>query len=189
MLIHPEAVNNYKFQICIHCNAKFKNKISLDNHTIRYHPNFVASVTRKVHECPCCTYKTTLKGNLHKHMMSKRPDTVKNYKFNICVLCNEKFKSNDLHGHTIRKHPDFIGSITRKIQECTLCPYKSVMSSIDKHMSKHSQITNKHKSNTCSHCNATFKRKESFDDRAVRKHPDLVASISSKTFKKYTLYT
>nr|CAI5821533.1 unnamed protein product [Callosobruchus analis] len=114
MLIHPEAVNNYKFQICIHCNAKFKNKISLDNHTIRYHPNFVASVTRKVHECPCCTYKTTLKGNLHKHMLI-HPEAVKNYKFNICVLCNEKFKSNDLHGHTIRKHPDFIGSITCKI--------------------------------------------------------------------------
>nr|CAI5830821.1 unnamed protein product [Callosobruchus analis] len=197
MLKHPEA-----FQICVHCNAKHKSKRSLDEHVIRKHPNSVASITSKIHECTYCTYKSTVSTSLAKHML-KHPEAVNN-----CNHCNAKFKNKiSLDNHTIRYHPNFVASVTRKVHECPCCTYKttlkgnlhkhmlihpeakSVMSSIDKHMSKHSQITNKHKSNTCSHCNATFKRKESFDDRAVRKHPDLVASISSKTFKKYTLYT
>nr|CAI5830824.1 unnamed protein product [Callosobruchus analis] len=143
MLKHPEAVNNCKFQICVHCNAKFKNKISLDNHTIRYHPNFVAAVTSKVHECPCCTYKTTLKGNLHKHMLI-HPEAVNNYKFQICIHCNAKFKNKiSLDNHTIRYHPNFVASVTRKVHECPCCTYKTTLKgNLHKHMLIHPEAVN-----------------------------------------------
>nr|CAI5830825.1 unnamed protein product [Callosobruchus analis] len=181
MLKHPETVNNYKFQICVYCNAKHKSKRSLDEHVIRQHPNFISSITSKLHQCTYCTYKSTLRNSFAKHML-KHPEAVNNYKFQICVHCNAQLKGKrSLDEHVIRKHPDSVASITSKMYECTYCTYKSTQSTyFAKHMLKHPEAANNYKFQICVHCNLKHKSKRSLDEHVIRKHPDSVASITSK---------
>nr|CAI5821516.1 unnamed protein product [Callosobruchus analis] len=178
---HSEAADSDNLSLCIHCNATFKSKTSLDDHTIREHPDFIASVSCKVHECPCCTYKTTVKGSFDRHML-KHPETVDSYKLSVCVHCDAKFKSKtSLDSHTIREHPDFIVSVSSKIHACAHCPYKTVMkANLDRHMSKHPESAVNYNLSICVHCNATYKSKKNLDDHIIRKHPDCIESISSK---------
>nr|CAI5830823.1 unnamed protein product [Callosobruchus analis] len=184
MFKHPEAANNHKFQICVHCNAKHRSKQSLDEHVIRKHPNFISSITSKLHQCTYCTYKSTLRTSFAKHML-KHPETVNNYKFQICVYCNAKHKSKrSLDEHVIRQHPNFISSITSKLHQCTYCTYKSTLrNSFAKHMLKHPEAVNNYKFQICVHCNAQLKGKRSLDEHVIRKHPDSVASITSKMYE------
>nr|CAI5830842.1 unnamed protein product [Callosobruchus analis] len=178
---HSEAADSDNLSLCIHCNATFKSKTSLDDHTIREHPGFIASVSCKIHECPCCTYKTTVKGSFDRHML-KHPETVDSYKLSVCVHCDAKFKSKtSLDSHTIREHPDFIVSVSSKIHACAHCPYKTVMkANLDRHMSKHPESAVNYNLSICVHCNATYKSKKNLDDHIIRKHPDFIESISSK---------
>nr|CAI5830836.1 unnamed protein product [Callosobruchus analis] len=171
MLKHPETADNYKLKICVHCNAKFKSKASLDNHTVREHPDFVASVSNKLHECAHCTYKTTLKSNFSKHMW-KHSKALRS-----CAHCDAKFKSKQkLDEHTLKKHPGFITSVSSKMRRCTHCTYITTRKDMfARHMLEHPETAS-----TCIHCNAVFKRKRNLDDHIVRKHPDFIAFVSSK---------
>ncbi|VEN52872.1 unnamed protein product [Callosobruchus maculatus] len=158
---------------CIHCEATYKTKRNLDNHTLRNHPD--ASITSKVYECANCTYKTTVKIHLTKHM-SKHTKT--NYL--RCKHCDETFKCRTgLDGHIIRKHPDFIETITSKIHECTYCEYKTtVKSRLANHMIRHTGHTDTKL--RCEHCDDMFKHRTALADHMIRIHPHLMETITSK---------
>nr|CAI5819299.1 unnamed protein product [Callosobruchus analis] len=108
------------------CNATFKSKTSLDDHVIRKHPDFISSVTSKLYVCTKCTFKTVKKSCFSKHLL-KHPGIASDFKHSSCIHCNATFKSKmSLDDHVVRKHPDFISSITNKLRECTKCPFKTV---------------------------------------------------------------
>nr|CAI5823487.1 unnamed protein product [Callosobruchus analis] len=181
LLEHREVASNVKLKICIHCNATFTSKRSLDDHVVRKHPDFISSVTSKLHECTKCTFKTTSKCSFDKHLL-KHPGFASYCKHSRCVHCNATFKSKmALDGHVVRKHPDFISSVTSKLYECTKCTFKTVKKSyFSKHLLKHPGLASDFKHSTCVHCNATFKSRKSLDDHVVRKHPDFISSVTSK---------
>nr|CAH7729029.1 unnamed protein product [Callosobruchus chinensis] len=159
---------------CAHCNVKLKSKRALDDHVIRKHPDFVTSVSRKIHECSMCSYKTLHKSSFDKHMTTHTETTLRE-----CIHCNATFKSRaSLDDHTLRKHPDFIATITRKIYECINCIYKTTIKShFNKHMSVHTENA---RGGICVQCNATFKSARALDDHVVKKHPNDTASVSRK---------
>nr|CAH7755136.1 unnamed protein product [Callosobruchus chinensis] len=178
MLKHPETADR-----CTHCDATFKRKTGLDNHVIRKHPHFIASVSSKMHECTHCTYKTTMKSNLAKHLLKHD-----NYKLKTCIHCNTTFeRKKHLDEHTVCEHPDFIASVSSKIHQCTRCTFKTVMkANLARHMLKHPDSSNLSR---CIYCNATYKSKRNMDNHIIRKHPDSIASVSSKIHEcKYCMY-
>nr|CAH7729044.1 unnamed protein product [Callosobruchus chinensis] len=164
---------------CAHCNVKLKSKRALDDHVIRKHPDFVTSVSRKIHECSMCSYKTLHKSSFDKHMTTH---TTENARGGICVQCNATFKSaRALDDHVVKKHPNDTASVSRKIHECTKCSYKTIFRyDLDRHMSTHPKIASSYEPKACVHCNATFKRKLWLDDHVVRKHVDFMSSVTSK---------
>nr|CAI5819304.1 unnamed protein product [Callosobruchus analis] len=123
---------------CAHCNATFKSKTSLDDHVIRKHPDFISSVTSKLYVCTKCTFKTVKKSCFSKHLL-KHPGIASDFKHSSCIHCNATFKSKmSLDDHVVRKHPDFISSITNKLRECTKCPFKTVQKVVlIRHLLKH----------------------------------------------------
>nr|CAI5819294.1 unnamed protein product [Callosobruchus analis] len=181
LLKHPGLVSNFKHKTCVHCNAKFRSKLSLDDHIVRKHPDFMSSITSKLHECTICTFKTVRKCSFGRHLL-KHPELASDFKHIACVHCNATFKSKtSLDDHVVRKHPDFISSITSKLHECTKCPFKAVKKYFfDKHLLKHSGLASNFKQRTCVHCNVTFKSKIALDDHVLRKHPDFISSVTSK---------
>nr|CAI5867013.1 unnamed protein product [Callosobruchus analis] len=166
MVKHADVGNR-----CIHCNKTFKTKQKLDDHIIKKHPDFIAFVTSKVHECTECTYKTTDNSHLKQHM-AKHPDIP-----NRCIHCNKAFTTKKrLDDHIIKKHPDFISSVSSKVHECTECTYKTTdNSNLKQHMLKHPDIADR-----CIHCNKAFTTKKRLDDHIIKKHPDFIASVTSK---------
>nr|CAH7755132.1 unnamed protein product [Callosobruchus chinensis] len=190
MLKHPETADSYKLSRCIHCNAIYKRKMSLDDHILRRHPEHIASVSNKIHECTHCAFKTVMKAQLAHHML-KHPETADGYKFSTCVHCNATFKGKlNLDDHIVRKHPHLIASVSSKIRECTQCTYKTtVKGSFDKHMLKHSVAVDNHKLSLCVHCDAMFINRIDLDDHIIRKHPDSIALISRKIHQcRYCTY-
>nr|CAI5838568.1 unnamed protein product [Callosobruchus analis] len=191
MLQHPETGSSFKLSTCIHCNATFKSKTSLDEHTIRKHPGFMDSISSKIHECANCTYKTTMTSQLARHML-KHPNSASGFKLNTCTHCNKTFESKQtLDDHIIKRHPDFLESVSGKIYECTNCEYKTTIKSrLAKHMLNHPEATGSYKLSICTHCNTTFKSKQTLDDHVIKKHPDHITSISNThcnaTFKSKT---
>ncbi|CAH1967664.1 unnamed protein product [Acanthoscelides obtectus] len=179
VLKHPEMASSLKFSTCIHCNASFKSKIELDEHTLKKHPANIASVTSKVHECTDCTYKTTMKKQLDTHMLKHLNSVDRTY---VCIYCEMMFKSKQmLDDHIIKKHPDFVSSITSKIHECNICDFKTTMKSqLVRHMLKHPGSVESHTFNYCKHCGVRFKSKTGLDEHTIRKHPEFVSTITSK---------
>nr|CAI5867010.1 unnamed protein product [Callosobruchus analis] len=180
MVKHGNHISNR----CIHCNKTFKTKQKLDDHIIKKHPDFIAFVTSKVHECTECTYKTTDNSHLKQHM-AKHPDVAGNHIPNRCIHCNKCNKAfttkKRLDDHIIKKHPDFISSVSSKVHECTECTYKTTdNSNLKQHMLKHPDIAGNHITNRCIHCNKTFTTKKRLDDHIMKKHPDFIASVTSK---------
>ncbi|CAH2003607.1 unnamed protein product [Acanthoscelides obtectus] len=138
ILKHSETAGNCEFSRCIHCYASYRSRKGLNDHIIRKHPDFIASVSCKIHECKRCAFKTTVKSNFLSHIL-KHSEAVDDYKFNVCVHCEKKFRSKTgLNDHLIKKHPDFIASISSKIHECAHCAYKTAIKShFSCHMWKH----------------------------------------------------
>ncbi|VEN58973.1 unnamed protein product [Callosobruchus maculatus] len=68
MVKHPEIAGNRICSRCIYCNQLFKYNESLDDHILKIHPEFIASVSREVHKCTKCTYKTVKSSRLKKHI-------------------------------------------------------------------------------------------------------------------------
>nr|CAI5856721.1 unnamed protein product [Callosobruchus analis] len=161
---------------CTYCNKTFKFKRALDDHIIEIHPDFIACVSRKVHECTKCTYKTVSTWLLKRHMV-KHPDIAGNYITIRCMYCNKIFpRTLARDDHIVRKHPDFIASVSRKILECTKCTYKTVITTrLKQHTVKHSEP-----SHTCIYCNNTFRSQLTLDDHIVKRHPDFIESVTRK---------
>nr|CAI5822578.1 unnamed protein product [Callosobruchus analis] len=180
MLQHPETGSSFKLSTCIHCNASFKSKTSLDEHTIRKHPGFMDSISSKIHECANCTYKTTMTSQLARHML-KHPNSASGFKLNTCTHCNKTFESKQtLDDHIIKRHPDFLESVSGKIHECPKCPYKSTSKSLfDKHILKHPEI-NGVLNTSCQHCDARFHRKLRWTIILLKNIPGFDASVTSK---------
>nr|CAH7729036.1 unnamed protein product [Callosobruchus chinensis] len=178
MSSHPEA------GMCIHCKETFKNKIWLDDHVVKKHPNFITSVTSKLYECSQCIYKTVIERSFDQHM-SMHSATASTHKPNPCIHCNATFKNKgSLNDHILKKHPDFVSSITKKINTCTTCNFKTTIKhQFDRHMSVHSGISPIYKINACIHCNATFKNKADLDEHVVRRHPNFTSSLSRKIYE------
>ncbi|CAH2003486.1 unnamed protein product [Acanthoscelides obtectus] len=189
MLKHP-GTGASKPNVCIQCNRSFMSKINLGDHIINKHPKHIASVSSKIHECTDCTYKTTFKIRMARHM-SKHPDAKSSYTLKKCVHCDAKFSTKILLGnHIINKHPDFIGSVFSKIHECTHCTYKTtIKGNLAIHMLKHPDAKSSYKLNECIHCNRTFISKKSLNDHIIKKHPEYIASVTSKIHEcKYCIF-
>nr|CAI5866649.1 unnamed protein product [Callosobruchus analis] len=60
---------------CLHCKATFKRQLSLDDHVVKTHPEFISQITRRIHECTICAYKTTFKHNFDRHV-SQHPESI-----------------------------------------------------------------------------------------------------------------
>nr|CAH7716510.1 unnamed protein product [Callosobruchus chinensis] len=137
MVTHPSAVREQQ-SICEHCNAAFKSKRLLDAHIVKQHPKFIASVTSKIHKCSYCTYKTIHNGHFDAHLLT-HPDHAASVKITPCKHCTMTFNSKyDLDDHIVRKHQEFIGSVTRKVFECSYCSYKTVRTNkSEKHILSH----------------------------------------------------
>ncbi|VEN34631.1 unnamed protein product, partial [Callosobruchus maculatus] len=43
--------------------------MALSDHVVRKHPEFVTSVTSKLHECTKCTFKTVRKSRFDRHLL------------------------------------------------------------------------------------------------------------------------
>nr|CAH7767235.1 unnamed protein product [Callosobruchus chinensis] len=181
LLEHPEANPNYKFRTCAHCNVAFKKKVSLDNHMLNKHPNFISSVTYKIHKCTECNYRTTMSTHLKRHLL-KHTETPTNHILRTCAICPAEFKSKrSLDDHILRNHPNSIASVTYKIHECTLCTFKTTRSGwFQEHLLKHPGTISNYKFFTCTHCNMTFKTKTSLDNHVIKKHPNSTSSVTNK---------
>nr|CAI5868656.1 unnamed protein product [Callosobruchus analis] len=184
LLKHSEPSSDYNFSTCTHCNLTFKRKHWLDNHVIRKHPNFIDSVTSKVHECILCGFKTTISAYFKRHML-KHPETSSNYRFSTCTHCDRTFKTKSLlDNHLIKKHPNFVSSVTNKIHKCTMCRYETTASShLKSHLSRHSETPGNCQKITCPHCKAKFRRRTLLDNHVIKKHPNFVSSVTSKIYK------
>ncbi|CAH2011322.1 unnamed protein product [Acanthoscelides obtectus] len=159
---------------CTKCDASFTTILSLDNHILRKHPEFTTSVSRKIHKCTHCEYKTTYKGNLVSHLMKHTGAKLK------CTKCDESFTTiRLLDNHILRKHPEFTTSVSRKIHKCTHCEYKCLQKQhLIKHMMKHIGAKLK-----CTKCEASFISKRSLDNHILRKHPEFSTFVSHKIHK------
>nr|CAI5856723.1 unnamed protein product [Callosobruchus analis] len=180
---HPDIAGNRVLIRCIYCNKTFTSKLSLDDHIVKKHPDFIASVSRKVHECSRCTYKTTFTSCLKGHIRAKHPDIAYNIIINRCIYCNKTFTSKlSLDDHIVKRHPDFIASVSRKVHECSRCTYKTIITSHLKghNLAKHPDIAGNRVLIRCIYCKKTFTSKRSLEDHIVKTHPDFIASVSSK---------
>nr|CAI5868648.1 unnamed protein product [Callosobruchus analis] len=181
---HAETPDKHMLSTCRFCQAMFKSKTSVDDHILRKHPTFIASVTSKIHECAKCTFKTVYTNNLKKHLF-EQSETRSKYKLSTCTHCNLTFKRKHwLDNHVIRKHPNFIDSVTSKVHECILCGFKTTISAYFKrHMLKHPETSSNYRFSTCTHCDRTFKTKSLLDNHLIKKHPNFVSSVTNKIHK------
>ncbi|VEN53004.1 unnamed protein product [Callosobruchus maculatus] len=125
--------------ICKHCNGTFKSKRSLDDHILKQHGDFSASVSHKLYKCCYCDYKTVKKCSIDEHML-RHPEAASTHKLFSCEHCKVAYKRKlSLDNHIVKNHPDLISSVTRTIHECSHCPFKTLIKEFyNKHMSHHS---------------------------------------------------
>nr|CAI5843057.1 unnamed protein product [Callosobruchus analis] len=163
---------------CPHCNTKFKTKTSLFNHIVQNHPSFASSVTSKVYECSKCSYKTTRRYLLDRHLLN-HADVTSKFQLSKCERCNVTFKGKQLRdAHILKEHPNFIGSVTSRIHECTNCNYKTTFKfNLKKHMLKHCSSRNL----TCSQCDASFRSKTMLDNHVSQRHTNLATPSEETT--------
>ncbi|CAH2008020.1 unnamed protein product [Acanthoscelides obtectus] len=159
---------------CTKCDASFTSKEWLDNHILQKHPEFTASVSRKIHECTQCEYKTAFAYDLARHITKHTGAK------NMCTKCDASFTSKQwLDNHILQKHPEFTASVSRKIYECTDCEYKSLhKQQLTMHMVKHTGAKL-----TCTKCDASFISNQSLDNHVLHKHPEFADSVSCKIHK------
>nr|CAH7713171.1 unnamed protein product [Callosobruchus chinensis] len=163
----------------MHCNVTFSRSDTLDDHIVKKHPDFIASVSRKIHTCTQCKYKTVSHHDITRHMLKHSKTSDKGL---TCVHCEATFKRGEnLDDHIVKKHPDFIASISRKVHQCSQCTFKSVRKGdIDRHVLRHHKTSGGNKLHTCKHCKASFSKKQTLDDHIVRKHPEFIESVTNK---------
>nr|CAI5868646.1 unnamed protein product [Callosobruchus analis] len=175
---HPETSSN-KFSTCTHCDATFKRKSSLDNHLIKQHPNFISSVTNKIHKCTKCSYETTISSHLKSHL-SKHSETPAICTFSKCLHCKASFRKKiSLDDHILKNHPNFVSSVTSKVHKCTKCNFETTMCT---HLKRH-LMTHAETPGTCTHCDRSFRSKSLLDNHLIKKHPKFISSVTNKIHK------
>nr|CAH7738245.1 unnamed protein product [Callosobruchus chinensis] len=141
MTKHPESECSVEQKLCTHCDAAFKSKKALDDHVVKNHREFIASVSTKIYECEHCSYKTTISSHLVSHL-AKHPESGCNVKPNSCRHCGATFKRKTaLDDHILKKHKEFIADVSCKIHECRYCSYKTTMAAhlTGHNMTRHSK--------------------------------------------------
>ncbi|CAH1978104.1 unnamed protein product [Acanthoscelides obtectus] len=120
---------------CTKCDASFIKKLSLDNHILQKHPEFISSISHKIHKCTHCEYKTTHGYSLATHL---RKHTAANL---TCTKCDASFTGKQsLDNHTLQKHPESTASVSSKIHQCIHCEFKTTQKGkFTNHVRKHSQ--------------------------------------------------
>nr|CAI5823100.1 unnamed protein product [Callosobruchus analis] len=165
---------------CTHCNTKFKTKTTLFNHIVQNHPSFASSVTSKVYECSKCSYKTTRRYLLDRHLLN-HADVTSKFQLSKCERCNVTFKGKQLRdAHILKEHPNFIGSVTSRIHECTNCNYKTTFKfNLKKHMLKHCSSTTPIEETTheCSQCQYKTEAKSDFDEHMLT-HSNVASDLN-----------
>ncbi|CAH1954667.1 unnamed protein product [Acanthoscelides obtectus] len=170
---------------CAHCNVVFPRKRPLDEHMLRKHPEYIKSVTSKIHECTLCSYKTTKKYDFNRHQLT-HPETSDLYVApRICIHCEAQFGTTYLlECHIVKKHPDFSATVTCKVYECTKCSYKTARQSCyATHLLKHPETRSSNILSTCRHCNETFSDKLTLDNHILRVHPEFISEVTSRMFE------
>nr|CAH7755049.1 unnamed protein product [Callosobruchus chinensis] len=168
---------------CEHCEATFKKKQSLDEHIVRKHPDFIASIARKILECPNCTFKSTSRFMLNEHLMQRSRQKCKRFD-SSCERCSATFKSKQsLYDHILKRHPDFSASVPYK-HECPNCDYKtSKKDAFERHLLQHPKATDGSKVVSCHHCDTTYTSKERLGNHIIKEHPDLLASFKGRIYE------
>ncbi|CAH2014409.1 unnamed protein product [Acanthoscelides obtectus] len=165
---------------CTKCDASFTTKQRLDNHILQKHPELTGSVSRKIHECTYCKYKTTFESELAGHILKHTGTKL------TCTKCDRSFTDKrSLDNHILQKHPESTASLSRKIHECTHCEYKTMYAYyLNRHIMKHTGAKFK-----CTRCDASFTSTRSLDDHIIQKHPEFIDSVSRKIHEcKYCEY-
>nr|CAH7714644.1 unnamed protein product [Callosobruchus chinensis] len=147
------------------------------------HPDCISTVTSKIHGCPICVYKTMDKAQLQKHLSKHSREASLPCKLHSCKSCDYKSSSkSSLDCHIVRKHPDYISSVTSKIHECSKCLYKTMRSrEFQTHLLKHSRKgSSTLVPHRCTHCNVEAKGKRGLNCHISKKHPDFNATVTSK---------
>nr|CAI5865968.1 unnamed protein product [Callosobruchus analis] len=180
-LTHSDTVLAYK---CLHCNDSYKQERSLNRHIISTYLDFIISTTSTLYKCTKCTYKSKGRASLTRHML-RHSVTAPRRNLSKCNHCTASFKQKiSLDEHVLKKHPKFISSITSKLHQCQHCSYRTFKKYyFDEHVSRHFGVGPSFKPQTCGHCKVIFKSKKSLDDHLVKKHPNFVASVSSKLYQ------
>nr|CAI5852365.1 unnamed protein product [Callosobruchus analis] len=168
---HPDFISSVKIYKCLYCAFKTINTSNFKAHIVthsRDKPSTSSncrkiSVGRQNLECSSSTYKTTFEYNItdrktiqtgedcnsktedyHPHQWVSR-------RCNYCDLsCNSKQLLDD---HVIRKHPEFISTVTTEIYECPYCPYKTTMFG---YLKKHTPIHVSDQMSSRKDCCATY---------------------------------
>nr|CAI5844815.1 unnamed protein product [Callosobruchus analis] len=185
---HPEsgcAVKRKRQQLqCIHCNKTFQGKKALDDHIIRKHEEFIASVSYKLHQCTYCNYKTTKPSCLADHITSKHPETgfSREVKRRSCIHCEKTFKTTaSLSDHVIKNHQEFVASVSSKVHQCDYCSYKTTnRSNYVHHMARHLGGERNVKQFPCVHCDSMFKSKRALDGHVFKNHKEFITSVTNK---------
>nr|CAI5844823.1 unnamed protein product [Callosobruchus analis] len=125
-----------------------------------------------------CSVKSYMKKNLTVHKAKKCPKTKYCVKKFQCVHCKAKFQSKmSRDGHIIRKHEEFMASVSSKIYRCKHCSYKStIMSHLTRHLTKHPE-SGPLKQYPCIHCHFICKRKDYLKQHLIRKHKELIPPV------------
>ncbi|CAH1982134.1 unnamed protein product [Acanthoscelides obtectus] len=167
---------------CSHCDESFASYTSLNDHILRKHPSFAASIKCEIYKCEKCTFSTTINAKLEKHLLS-HPGTPSSYILNVCVYCSKKFYGKQkMNDHVLKNHPNAVEVLDYKVLECEKCKYKTtIKSSLRSHMNKHSQNIDEVKK--CVHCTATFKNTTTLNNHIIRMHPKFIDTITGKIHK------
>ncbi|CAH1984197.1 unnamed protein product [Acanthoscelides obtectus] len=142
-------------------------------------------VSHKLHTCTHCNESFRKKSSLDGHIFKKHPEFESSFKFNVCFCCNSAFKTKQgLDDHIINKHPEYIAFVSSETYECSHCVFRTTIKRhLTKHMKKHPGNEGGCVRKTCIHCKATFKNKNTLDNHIIGKHPEDIASVSSKIHK------
>nr|CAH7714646.1 unnamed protein product [Callosobruchus chinensis] len=125
---HLETLNNDPVP-CVHCGQLFSSKTTLDCHIVRKHPDYISSVTSKIHECSKCLYKTMRSREFQTHLLKHSRKGSSTLVPHRCTHCNVEAKGKrGLNCHISKKHPDFNATVTSKIHECSHCGFKTINS-------------------------------------------------------------
>ncbi|VEN46434.1 unnamed protein product [Callosobruchus maculatus] len=75
---------------CLQCGETFKRNIALDNHILKNHPNFIATISSKIYECIECYVKTPYKGSFKAHLLTHSEPTPSHDPSIVCSIVKQE---------------------------------------------------------------------------------------------------